>query len=102
MAAIMPVVAFGALETVKRVWNRGTHARQLLFLLLVAVAGLVAVAVTSLETRHFGPFLPFLLILSLAYNPRRLSNRRTLANVAVAWGIVVVAVHVSWFILKAQ
>lgn len=102
MAAIMPFVAFGALETVKRVWNRGTHARQLLFLLLVAVAGLVAVAVTSLETRHFGPFLPFLLILSLAYNPRRLSNRRTLANVAVAWGLVVVAVHVSWFILKAQ
>lgn len=88
--------------TVGQLWrNKAERLPIFLFLLYVSVGFTLAVAGTSLETRHLGVFLAPLFVLLLLPDlrlPTVLRNYRKIL-VMVLGGVAVV--HLLWFVLKS-
>jgi len=70
------------------------------FLAAYALVTLMAVVATSLETRHYGQFMPAVLLLAVMPDTRQPNNRRRLQRMALAWFTVVIMLHVAWATLK--
>jgi len=73
---------------------------SLLFLFFLSLGFTLAIAGTSLETRHFGVFLPYIFLIGLLPDLRKkinLSRYKKLLLVVIA-GVLVI--HFSWVILK--
>ena len=72
----------------------------LLFLVFLSLGFTIAIAGTSLETRHFGVFLPYIFLIGLLPDLRKkinLSRYKKLLLIVIA-GVLVI--HLSWVILK--
>jgi hypothetical protein len=72
----------------------------LVFLVAYAAVNFMAIAITSLETRHLGQFLPALLILGAAPDTREPESRRRVTLMRYGWVSVVLLVHLAWLVMK--
>lgn len=100
MVWLTPALAFGGLLAVRSVRIRSTNRAPLIFLLAYCAASVASVAVTSLEVRHFGQFLPVLLLLALLSRTDGAANREAFDRVRILWYGLVASIHLVWFILK--
>ncbi|MCF6284951.1 MAG: hypothetical protein L3K26_07160 [Candidatus Hydrogenedentes bacterium] len=79
-------------ETFRSKKKMGAH----FFIAVYAILMLVAVAGTSLETRHFGQFMPAVLLLAVMPDTRIRADRRRVQSMAFLWIGVLGLVHLAW------
>lgn len=88
--------------TVWQLWrNKGGRRPMFLFLLYSSVVFTLAVAGTTLETRHFGVFLAPLFVLLLLPNLRVPAVWRNYKQILVMVLACVAFGHLLWFVMKA-
>ncbi|MDP3082623.1 MAG: hypothetical protein Q8N44_02870 [Rubrivivax sp.] len=86
---------------VVRIWQqRALRNRVNVFLVLVTFGFALAIAGTSLETRHFGAFISPLFMLALLPDLRQDTERRAYRSLLVCLLGLLAAVHVAWILLK--
>jgi hypothetical protein len=97
MYALIPLSTLAVLQVIKQ---KTLRTPPILFLLFSFVGFILSVAGTSLELRHFGVFLPLLLILSMI--PNLLYKRDLIAyrKLLILFFIVIVIIHLAWAIIK--
>lgn len=94
---LVPLLGLSATQ----LWqNRSERTPAIMFVLFLSLGFTLAIAGTSLETRHFGAFLApifvFALLPDLRIGPVRHKYRQLLKIMFIG----VVVVHLAWFILK--
>ena len=97
---VTPAAIVGLLASIKRALRGGSEAPPFCFISLYVMITLAAIALTSLETRHHGQFLPALLILAAIPNKYDPVTRGKTRTVATIWFSMVVAGHIMWAALK--
>ncbi len=84
-----------------QLWKRNeSRSISLLFLFFLSVGFTMAVAGTSIETRHFGIFLPSVFLLALLPDLRekiKLKNYRKILGLVLGG---VFSIHFSWLVVK--
>lgn len=88
------------------IWNAARtffHQRSALVLFLIfCLAGFTAsIAVTSIETRHLGTFMPMFLLLAVTPDWSLAGNRLIYRNFTVLMFVGVIFVHAAWLVLRA-
>lgn len=80
--------------------RQALHARATLnagfFIAVYALLMLVAVAGTTLETRHFGQFMPAVILLAVVPDLRVRGDRRKARSMAYLWVGILGLVHLTW------
>ena len=97
---IAPAGFYGALLAVKRGVKGAAMAPPVLFVALFLILGLVAVVITSLETRHYGQFIPAFLILAAIPDINNGAVHRQLQRLSFVWYGAVIAIHAMWLFLR--
>jgi len=100
MAVIMPLVFVGVGTALKRVVMGGKDAAPTFFLVLYMTVSLVAVAVSTMESRHIGQFLPVMFLLATIPDWRDRHIRRKIVNLGMVWFGMLFMGHVWWWVLK--
>jgi hypothetical protein len=97
---ITPMAFVGLAIAIKRAFSGGVAAPPACFVAIYVILTTMAVAATSLETRHHGQFLPaFLMLAALPDNTDPLI-RRKIKSTMMGWFALVVAGHIMWIALK--
>lgn len=73
-----------------------------IYLSFYAVGTLAAIAITSMETRHHGQFLPAFLLLAVTHDQGTPESREIVTYFSSRWWMFVVAVYVAWAFLKLR
>ncbi len=92
-----PLLAYAVWSQIRYATRRST---ALMFLLFVAVGCTAAIAGTSLESRHFGVFLPAMMLLAISpplHEPRTASAVTKLTFVYLG---LVALLHLAWIAIK--
>lgn len=100
MAWLVPLFLAGMVCTIKQKVVDSKNIDTLYFMVFVALLSLVLVSVTSLESRHFGQFLPALIILAALPDGRRLEIKKLVNNSRILWFSLIAAIHFLWFALR--
>ena len=93
MVAIVPFGIVSIYNVFKRLVRGESGLSLHLYLTLSTIIGLLAVAATSLETRHYGLFLPSLLILAALPDYKSPDIRAQLRSCCIAWLAMVSGIH---------
>jgi len=80
--------------------DKQNRRAPLIFLLFVVVGMTIAIALTSLETRHWGAFLAPLFVVALLPNLSDCKGRRRYQRLLMVYLSGVAAMHVVWIVLK--
>ncbi len=97
---IVPSACVGFMTAVRRVIRKESGASSASFVALYALVTLMAVAMTSLETRHHGQFLPSILLLAAMPDRHHPPTRHKIGRVAIVWFTLIVAGHILWAAMK--
>jgi len=100
MAGIVPSFVVGFFISARQGMRGGHAAPPLSFLALYALITTMAVAATSLETRHHGQFIPAILILASIPNKLDPSTAKLIRTVAIIWFGFVICGHILWALIK--
>ena len=94
---LLPLLMLAAI----RLWASKTERTpSALFLLFTSTGFTLAVAGTSLETRHFGAFLSLILVLALLPDLRTRSTLNSYRQLLIVTLTGVALIHLTWFLLK--
>lgn len=77
-----------------------TNIVSFYFIILYTVASFLLVAITSLETRHFGQFIPAMIILATIPETNKLKDSRQVNQALKSWLGIVTILHLTWFGLR--
>lgn len=89
------------LLALRRIWQHRTNQTSVnVFMVLLALGFSLAIAGTSLESRHLGAFLPPIFLLSLLPDLRQSRDRHAYRRALSAFLGLVIAVHALWAVLK--
>ena len=80
--------------------NKQLRSPAFLFALAVPLAFSVSIALTSLESRHLGVFLPLFYIVALLPDLRADADRRLVKFTMTATVIGMIFIHLVWFALR--
>lgn len=94
---LLPLLVLALLKIWK---DKSSRSAAILFLLLLSLGFTVAIAGTSLETRHFGVFLPPMLVLALLPDLRIRTVRNHYTQLLMIMFVGVILVHIAWVLLK--
>jgi hypothetical protein len=98
---ITPSFFVGLTMSLKQAFRGGLTAPPLCFLAFYAIITTMAIAATSLETRHHGQFIPAILILaSLPRKDDPVTHRKLRLTMLIWFGMVLTG-HVMWVGLKS-
>jgi apolipoprotein N-acyltransferase len=81
---------------IRSIRHRDAYTSEQVFIALYALSMLMAVAATSLETRHIGQFLPAFLLLAAMPDTREPRERQRVRSMAYTWVAVLGGVHLLW------
>lgn len=94
------VTPFFLVAVIRIIKVKSCRTSPLLFLLFTFIGFTLAIAGTSLETRHFGVFLVPMMVLSLLPDVRFRADSISCKLVSgVFWGIMVF-IHIAWAVVK--
>ena len=94
---VIPLLAL----SVRQLWREKNKTKPaLFFILFVSLGFTVAIAGTSLETRHLGVFLVPVFLLALVPDLQKRSTRNNYKQLLIVLLGCLVIVHILWFILK--
>lgn len=82
------------------VTDKRLRSPAFLFALGVPLAFSVSIALTSLETRHLGVFLPLFFLVSLMPDFRETAQRKLLRFTFSLTLIAMLFIHLTWFVLR--
>jgi len=97
MYALTPLFALGVLRVIK---SHLLRTPPILFLLFSFVGFTFSVAITSLETRHIGDFLPLLLVFAMVPDLTSTRDRLAYRNLLALFISAMVLVHLAWAVMK--
>ena len=80
--------------------RRENRKRVIIFLFITSLFFIFSVALTSLETRHFGAFLAPIILLSLLPDLTIKLHRKRYVLFLIAFLFVIFILHISWSIIK--
>jgi hypothetical protein len=98
MWLVFPLAMLGLNRTMRR--ETGLRKLALVFLCITYAGFSLAIAGSSLETRHLGSFFAPLLILAIVPNLGTSADRSAYLKLLGAWGGLNVLVHLAWAALK--
>jgi len=81
-------------------YNKNVRSSEILFMLFISLGFVAGIAITSLETRHFGAFLVPIFILALLPEFRTKNVRVKYKKILVFVLTCVFFVHISWLAMK--
>ena len=93
MVAIVPFGIVAIYNVLKRQIRGESGLSTHIYLTLTTICGLLAVVASSLETRHYGLFLPGLLILAVLPDYKSLDIRAQLRFCCIVWWGMVSGIH---------
>ena len=82
------------------VTNRWLRSPGFLFVVIVPLTFSASIALTSLESRHFGVFLPLVFLVGLMPDLRDPSENRLLRFLLVVTLAAMFFVHLTWFVVR--
>jgi len=94
---VTPAAALGFWRIVQNVRDGRRGMAALTFVALYWPVMVLAVALTSLETRHLGQFMPAFILLAAAPDMRQRYNRVAFRRMAMLWYGIVALGHLLWF-----
>lgn len=94
------ILAFVYTGAIMVVASRPLRSPAFLFAIAVPTAFSASIALTSLESRHIGVFLPLFFLVGLMPDFRDLQQRRLLRLVLSVTFIGAVFIHVTWSVLR--
>lgn len=97
MYAVAPLFIFGAWRVLTR---KDTRNPQTLFLTVVSLMMLQAVALTSLETRHLGAFMIPIMLVALIPDLNSTADRRIIRGLLTGYIGAITIIHLSWVAIK--
>jgi len=97
---VVPLAACGAAMTVRHWLRNRWDAMPAVLILLFALIPLLAIAATSLETRHYAQFLPAMIILAAIPDRRDAGVRDQTNRAMVTWISLVACLQVAWAVLR--
>ena len=97
---VVPSAIVGLVMALRRTVAGGVTAPAMSFVALYVIVTLMAVAATSLETRHYAQFLPAFLLLAALPDKNDPTVRRKLILAAAGWYSFMTVGYVIWFGLK--
>ena len=74
--------------------------KYFIFFMITSIGFTLSVAMTSLESRHFGIFIILFQILSLYINIKKRRERHNLIICLMFYFVFIIALHTTWFIFK--
>jgi len=99
MILVAPLAAVGFWHAMRDAAHGYSRTAPLTFVALYWPTMTAAVAVTSLETRHLGQFLPAFILLAVVPDLRQLRDRRAIYAVAFVWYSAVLCGHLLWMVV---
>lgn len=93
---LLPLALAGFWIVVKRAIHARATLNAQFFIAVYAVLMLVAVAGTTLETRHYGQFMPAVILLAVVPDMGVPADRKKRRNMAFLWLGVLGTVHLAW------
>jgi hypothetical protein len=96
MIYMLPLAFVGFAGVIRSIRHRDAYTSEQVFIALYALSMLMAVAATSLETRHIGQFLPAFLLLAAMPDTREPRERQRVRSMAYTWVAVLGGVHLLW------
>jgi hypothetical protein len=97
MYGLIPLLALATWRVVKR---KEVRTAPVLYLLFVAIGLTLAVAGTSMETRHSGVFLVPALVLATLPNLTDRAECESYRRLSVLFACLVFLIHLAWLVLK--
>jgi len=97
MYGVMPLVMLGVGRIITR---RSLRTAPLMFVLFMAIGLTLIIAATSLESRHVGSFLPFILVLAVVPDLTATADQGAYGALLGLMLASLVVVHVLWVVLK--
>jgi len=97
---VLPLVLVGFIAVFRLFRIDRKRRIPFLFLVMYLLMNLGAVVATSLEQRHFAPFIPAIMILAALPDTRGMKVKKELRMITMWWFTVVVLVHLAWLIIK--
>jgi len=94
---LIPLLVLGVAIVAR---NQRARTPGVFFHLFIALGFSVAVALTSLEMRHIGPFLMSVLLIALLPDLTQVEIRRTYQYILVYFLVLMGAAHIAWLIIK--
>jgi len=101
MIFVVPLGLTGSMLAILNAMRGKGEYLPLLFITLAAGSSLAMIALTSLETRHYGQFLPAFLLLAAAPGAG-VQHRRLLGRTRIGWLLTIYAIHIAWLYLKLR
>lgn len=97
---VVPLAVTGLVVVARLVRTRGRKAMPWLFVVAYLLVSDVAVVATSLEARHLGPAMTALTILAALPDTREQWQRRQHRVIALTWFAMFGGVYLAWMLLK--
>lgn len=95
--ALVPLIALSILRIVQ---DKDVRTPSLMFLLFIMIGFMLAIAGTSLETRHFGAFLVPVLVLALLPDLTLKKYRHAYKVFLVIFISIMAMLHFVWLVIK--
>ncbi|MBE3118090.1 MAG: hypothetical protein IMZ50_04945, partial [Candidatus Atribacteria bacterium] len=99
---VVPLFATGVMVVLRAITRQRKRAIPFFFLLAYTTLAASAVALTSLEQRHLGQFVPAVIILAACPDTRCPATRRVYLKLSISWFVAVVLVNLAWVGLKGR
>jgi hypothetical protein len=93
---LVPFFMAGLAMVVRGAMKKGGVSSAQMFVAIYVVLMLLAVGATSLETRHFGQFIPAMILLAAIPDTRQMVVRKRVKFIALGWISVLTVVHLAW------
>ena len=97
---VVPAALVGFMVVVVRTFRDKQGVKPALFVGLYAVIGLLVVVGTSMETRHWGQFLPAIVLLAAVPDMSETSMRTLPRKTRLLWIVGILLMHVAWMVLR--
>ena len=94
-----PLLAYAVWSQIRYATRRSTAT---MFLLFVAVGCTAAIAGTSLESRHFGVFLPAMMLLAISPPLHEPGTASAVTKLTFVYLGLVALLHLAWIAIKLQ
>ena len=97
---LVPMILVGCIAVIKKPFNSSGGNSPHLFVMLYFLATVVLVAITTLEVRHYGQFVPGMILMGSMVQINSQLDLIRLTRARYCWFGLVVIIHIAWGVLR--
>jgi hypothetical protein len=97
----IPLFLIGIIMSIIKFRGSFKNGTPLVFLSAYFIMNLFAVTATSLDQRHFYQFMPSCIIVAALPNTQNVIIKKYVGQATFIWFYIIIAIHLTWFFMKA-